>query len=191
MAKEQIRGNNPAGLTKTKKAKIEEFVNLYRGGPEEIRGNCVACFKVVYPKGKSPQAQRRNAHTLYNHPYTQKLLSEIATEIAEKADVTQERVIKEISAIAFFDPRKLFKSDGTPKPLHELDDATAAAVSSIKKIKMNDDWETLEYKIADKNSALEKLMRHLGLYQQDNEQKNVSLADALKAGIQRIKDLDG
>lgn len=189
MAVEQIRGNNSPRLTETRKAKIEQFVDLYRGGPDNLRGSAVSCYQAIYPKCKSAGAARRAAHTLYAHPYTQTLLSAKTLEVAKKADITQDRVLREVAAIALFDPRKLFEDDGSPKPLSELDDATAAAISGIKKIKIGDDWDVVEYKIADKNSALEKLMRHLGLYQQDNEQKNISLADALKAGIERVKEL--
>lgn len=40
---------------------------------------------------------------------------------------------------------------------------------------------TKKYKIADKNTALEKLAKHLGLYEKDNTQKTNPLAELIRA----------
>ena len=189
MAKEKIRGNNAPRLTKAKKIKLDQFVDLYRGGPDELRNNAIACYRHLYPRCKTENAARRASYDVFHHPYVQARLKEQTDKIMHKADITQERVVKEVASIALFDPRKLFEDDGSPKPLSKLDDATAAAISGIEVVKVGDDCSVLKYKIADKNQALEKLMRHLGLYQQDNEQQNVSLADSLIAGIKRVRHL--
>jgi phage terminase small subunit len=129
------------------------------------------------------------SHDALHHEYTAKRLAELAQESAKRADFNEDRVLKEVAAIALFDPRKLFNDDGQPKQISELDDATAAAISSIKTVKTGEESSVVEYKVNDKNQALEKLMRHLGLYQQDNEQQNTSLAAALEAGIKRARNL--
>jgi len=183
------KGKKTPRLTEAKRIRLDQFIDLYRGGPDELRNSAIDCYRYVYPRCKSDKAAKRGAYETLNHPYVQEKLKAKTDEVSEKADVTQERVLKEVASIALFDPRKLFKDDGSPVPLSELDDATAAAISGIKKIKIGDDWDVLEYKISCKNQALEKLMRHLGLYQQDNEQKTSSLADALKAGIERVRGL--
>lgn len=89
--------------------------------------------------------------------------------------ITGDRILLETARIAFFDPRKLFKDDGTPKGIHELDDDSAACIGGLKVVtKGNAEMgfgEVLEYKINEKNSALEKLFKHQGLYEQDNKQK--------------------
>ncbi|MFR4978875.1 MAG: terminase small subunit [Butyricicoccus sp.] len=43
--------------------------------------------------------------------------------------VTKDNVLREFARIAFVDPRKLFRSDGSPKPIEELDADTAAALA--------------------------------------------------------------
>jgi phage terminase small subunit len=53
-------------------------------------------------------------------------------ELAGKCDVTAEKVIREVAALAFSDVRKLFNTDGSLKLIHELDDVTAAAIASIE-----------------------------------------------------------
>lgn len=62
--------------------------------------------------------------------------------------------------------------DGTFKLPNELDDDTAAAVSSVK---MKPDGE-IEYRFWDKNASLEKAMKHLGEYEKDNEQKTDAIS---------------
>ena len=84
-----------------------------------------------------------------------------------KVELTVERTLQEIARIAFQDPRKLYREDGSQRPIHELDDDTAAAVASVeygaegaRKVRT---W--------DKNAALEKAMKHLGLFEKDNLQQ--------------------
>lgn len=176
------------------KAKYREFADLYRGGPEELRSNAKACYKHLHP-GASPKVCEAQGARILSHPYTQAYLQEKTDAVAESADITQERVLKEVARIGLFDPRKLFTNSGHPIPIQDLDDDTAAAISGLKvrQIPFGEDGELAtitEYKITDKNSALEKLMKYLGAYEKDNEQKNGSLAEALMAGINRANGRD-
>ncbi|MBB20196.1 MAG: hypothetical protein CMP20_12155 [Rickettsiales bacterium] len=174
-------------------AKLREFADLYRGGPDGVRSNAARCYAELHPGAHPKNCEARGSEYL-NHPYTQEYMREKTDKVAEKADITQERVIKEIARIGLFDARKLFDNVGNPLPITELDDDVAAAIAGIKVRQTAGDEDEvgtiIEYKIADKNSALEKLMRFLGAYEKDNKQKNESLADALMAGINRVKELD-
>ena len=91
--------------------------------------------------------------------------------LREKAEVaavvTRERLLREIGRLAFVDPRRLLREDGTMLPLHELDDDTAAAIASVEV----DEYGKLKYKLWDKGAAQEKLAKVLGVYEKDNEQK--------------------
>ncbi len=105
----------------------------------------------------------------------------------ERTGITADRVLQEVARIGLFDPRKLFRDDGEPKGIHDLDDDTAAAISGVKVSTRKDEdgkGETTvtEYKISDKNTALEKLFKHLGLYELDNQQR----VDPLVAVLDRI-----
>lgn len=121
---------------------------------------------------------------------------EIQAEIAkarkareERTAVSSDRVLLEAARLALFDPRKLFNDDGSPKGIHELDDDTAAAVAGIEVLEQFEGsgrdrvfvGYMKKYRIADKNSALEKLFRHHGLYERDNEQKTDPLTSLLHA----------
>lgn len=95
----------------------------------------------------------------------------------ERTEITQDRVLLELSRIAFFDPRKLLRDDGSPKPIGELDDGTAAALAGLE---ITEEWEgsgedrvfvgyTKKYKISDKNTAITNAMRHLGMFVDKSE----------------------
>lgn len=100
----------------------------------------------------------------------------------EKTDITAARVLQEIARLAFFDTRKLLDADGNPVPIQELDDDTAAAIAGLEVSQSgagDAKWTVKKYKVADKNSALEKLAKHLGIYEMDNKQKIDPLAEVL------------
>jgi len=108
-------------------------------------------------------------------------VAERRAEVIESMQLTTERTLREIARLAYFDPRKLLDSSGRPKPLHELDDDTAAAIAGMEVLDKYDKPEDggastvstiIKYKLADKNAALEKAMKHLGQYEQDNKQRN-------------------
>jgi phage terminase small subunit len=99
----------------------------------------------------------------------QSIIQQKQRVIAGRCEVTAEKVIREVSAVAFSDVRKLFNPDGSLKPVHELDDVTAAAISAIEV----DASGVRKIKVWDKNSAHERLCKHLGLFREDNSQKPV------------------
>ena len=76
--------------------------------------------------------------------------------------------------------------DGSPVPIHMLDDDTAACIGGIDVVSIGNAehgiGQVLKYKIWDKNSAIEKIYKQLGLYEEDNRQKT----DPLKALLDKI-----
>jgi len=138
-------------------------------------------YREAYPKSKGwkPESVHEKASTLARNVKVQSRIDELRKAASDIANVSNARVIQEIARLALFDPRKLFFDDGTPKPITSLDDDTAAALAGLD---VTEEFEgsgedrkfvgyTKKYKIADKNSALEKLAKILGLYEKDNAQK--------------------
>ena len=115
-------------------------------------------------RGNSAEAA---ASRLLSNAKVQSIIEQKQKEIARHCEVAAEKVLREISAVAFSDVRKLFHEDGSLKSIHELDDATAAAIASIEV----DAAGVRKIKIWDKNSAHERLCKHLGLFREDNGQK--------------------
>ena len=84
-----------------------------------------------------------------------------------RTEVTADRVIQELARIAFADPRKLFTPEGTLKPLDQIDDDTRGALA-IEVFQGTDadgnPTFSRKVKFADKLVALDKLARHLGMF---------------------------
>lgn len=84
-------------------------------------------------------------------------------------------MLQEAARLAFFDILKLFDSQGNPLPISELDSDTAAAILGINVVTIGNATvgvgQIRKYKLADKNSAIERLIKHMGLFSKDNEQK--------------------
>lgn len=79
----------------TVRAKLLTFADLYRGGPEELRGNATACYQRLHPTCTRETA--RNRATAYlRHPIVQEQLAERAQALSEEADITQTYVLTTI-----------------------------------------------------------------------------------------------
>jgi phage terminase small subunit len=101
-------------------------------------------------------------------------------ERAGGLNITAERVLKEIAKLAFFDPRKFFHADGSPIPICDLDDDTAAALAGMDVL---EEFEgsgetrvfvgyTKKFKLSDKRASLELLGKHLKLFTDKVEHSN-------------------
>lgn len=93
-------------------------------------------------------------------------------ERAQRVEVTQDMVVRELARVAFSDARRLFREDGSLKAPHELDDDTAAALASIEILEeyAGSGKErclvgyTKKVRRWDKTKALELLGRHLSMW---------------------------
>ena len=113
----------------------------------------------------------------------EKSRSEVVAKAEMITGVSIERTLRECGRIAYADPRKLFGPDGNPIPIPDLDDDLAAAVASIERVEeftgRGADQKLTGYtkkiKLWDKNSAIEKAMKHLGLFEKDHRQAGESI----------------
>lgn len=132
-----------------------------------------------------------SAHTqggrLLRDERIKKALNEAIDAQQRRTHITADRVLLEIARIATFDPRALFDSDGNPLPIEQLDDDTAAVIAGVDVMSAGQGAQITKYRLSSKTDALEKLMKHLGQYQADNNQHNETLADALNKGLERVK----
>ena len=92
----------------------------------------------------------------------------------KRTEITADRVLKELARIGLSDLRNVFTEAGHLKHPGSWDDATAAAIASVKVVTRpsggvdddgNKEVEHIhEIKMWDKNSALEKIAKHLGMF---------------------------
>lgn len=115
---------------------------------------------------------------------------------SERTEISADRVLLELSRLAFLDARKAFNKNGSLKPIHELDDDTAAAVAGmdITEFGSGDEQSGVvkKIKLSDKKGALELIMRHLGMLTPavqtdlDSELKKIDL-ERKKLELERLK----
>jgi len=167
------------GFTKTPQrlVRIKKFVEAYveNGGYGA---------KAAITAGYSPKSASNTATAMLRDPLVKKVLAErkaqFEAELKAKHGLTIESVLREVRRIALGDIRKLYNPDGTMKAIKDLDDDTAAMIASIdQEVLFGPDKLAIgalkKIKLFDKNSALDKAMKHLGLYETDNKQKPVSI----------------
>jgi phage terminase small subunit len=117
-----------------------------------------------------------------------------------KARLSTERVLQELERAIFADPRKLYDEKARLKPIHLLDEDTAAAIASLDVDEIGTGKgpqgraieRTTKVRFVDKLVAIDRAMRHLGLYERDNRQmqSNLTIQVELVAAPPRDDDDD-
>ncbi|WP_310731021.1 terminase small subunit, partial [Burkholderia multivorans] len=111
------------GKAKKLSAKHQRFVDEYL-----IDLNAT---KAAERAGYSKRTAGQIGFELLKKPEIAEAISEAMKAREQRTGITQDRVLRELARIAFFDPRKLFDADGRPLPISELDDDTAAAIAGL------------------------------------------------------------
>jgi phage terminase small subunit len=118
-------------------------------------------------------------------PEIETTIERLKAERRERTGINADRVLLELARLAYSDPRRLYRPDGTLRPPAEWDDDTAASISAVEseeEVTFSPDTEsrtvtvTRKVKRWDKKGALELLGKHLGLFT-DKDQKPVAQAD--------------
>lgn len=146
--------------------------------------------------GYSPKTAQVQGSQLLSNLMVKEVLAQKMAKRAEKTEITAERVLLELSRLAFLDVRKAFNKNGSLKAIHELDDDTAAAVAGmdITEFGSGDEQSGVlkKIKLSDKKGALELVMRHLGMLTPavqvdlDSELKKVDL-ERKRLELERLK----
>ncbi|MEK6398076.1 MAG: terminase small subunit, partial [Terriglobus sp.] len=139
-------------------------------------------------------------------PEIAKAIAQHTQKVMAALDYGVERVLQQVARMAFFDPRKLYDPKGNLKPIHELDDDTVPALAGreveeggrgliVTKRKGKSGrnqtsavpvTRTAKIKLADRGSALDKLMRYHALYK-DKLDVKVDVTDELAEKIAKAQ----
>jgi len=133
--------------------------------------------------GYNPKTAHSAGQRLLSHVEVSGRLADRARDVGAAAELEAKHELREAGRLSRSDVRRIFRADGTLKDPHEWDDDTAAAIASIEVIEeyegKGEDRKLSGYlkkvRLWDKNAALEKTIRHLGLYEKDNKQRGESL----------------
>lgn len=143
--------------------------------------------------GYSKKTANEQSTRLLAKVHIQKYLQAKEKKIEEKIDVTVEKIIREYSRIAFFDPRKLFNDDDNLKQMTELGDEDAAVIGGLDvenlyegRGKDRENVGTLKkVKLVDKIRALDSLAKIKGLFVEKVEHSGkITIDDLITKKVQ-------
>ncbi|NBB11809.1 terminase small subunit [Pseudomonas sp. SLFW] len=174
-------------LTAKQQRFVEEYLKDLNGTQAAIRA------------GYSQKTAAVIAAENLTKPNVQAAIAEGMQKRSSRTGITADRVLQELGRLAFVDIRRAYNADGSLKPLHELDDDTAAAVAGMDVTEIGTGDDAIGFvkkiKLSDKKGALELVMRHLGMLSPpghvdlDAELKRIEIEKrrielvALKAGL--------
>jgi phage terminase small subunit len=194
VAKKPVKSAKPAKRAKkrvkagTSKASAAHrralFVEAYlRNGGNATQASIEAGFP--------PISAGRNADRLMKDSEISAKIASRRAELLAAAEkltaITSEEVVLSMTRAVRFDPRKLFRPDGSMVPIYELDDDTALALQAIEVDEIKADGQLLGFtrkiKACDRNVAREQAHKFFGHYKEDNKQKGESAISALLAAV--------
>jgi len=156
------RSREPVLMPALKNPKHELFAQYVAKGMKDCDAYVEAGYK--YNRG--------NASALKTKENISARIEELIEKASDKAEISIERVLRELGRVGFQDPRNLFSKEGGIKGIHDLDQDTAAAIASVELVsrksgETDDDGNPIYEQIHkvrtwDKVSALEKMARILG-----------------------------
>lgn len=145
-------------LTEKQKRFCQEYIIDFNGAQSAIRAG--------YSKKSAKEISSENL----TKPNIQEYIKELIKEQQIRTEVTADKVLKELSLIAFFDVGLLYNDDGTLKPITELPEEITKAIHSVKnRIEKQgqdkEDWaEIKEIRSHDKLRALELIGKYFSMF---------------------------
>lgn len=114
----------------------------------------------------------KKAWKLLKHPKVQERIEQHRKAALESNQLSIDKIVQEYSALAFFDPAKLFDAQGNPIPISELDEATRKAIAGLDVFEQHEGsgkdrrlvGYTKKYRLASKQAALDSLAEWLGMF---------------------------
>lgn len=148
-----------------------------------------ACEAAGYGRDGDIDYQQKLGRKLLRDKKVADVIERRLTDSLKGIGINKGRVLVEIKRIATFDARKLFFDDGTPIPIQDLDDDTAACVSGVEVIEQFEGsgenrrftGYLKKYRICDKNKALDMLGKNLRLFGEDVNNAKDRLDEVLDA----------
>lgn len=137
-------------------------------------------------KSSSYDCAKTEANRLFTKPYIKRRIEELRAERSKRLEISADKVLTEMAKLSFYDPRAFFDADGRLKPIDEIDPDQAAVLAGIdvttKIVGEEKDGIVMltKIKLPDKGANLERLAKHLGLFERDNRQKTDPLTELIK-----------
>ena len=134
--------------------------------------------------GYSARTAYQQGSVLLRHPDVVARLGNRLNEVVEQAILSTDRWAKEMAAIGHLDPGEFFDDSGALIPIKQLPEHVRRAIGSIEHATEVDKEGNVTHhtkiKPNDKNTALANIGRHLGVFDEDNRQRNQPIQIAIQ-----------
>lgn len=142
--------------------------------------------------GYSAKTANEQASRLLANVKVARLVDEKTIKLANKLEITAERVLTEIARLAYVDITQAYDEHGGLLPLHQMPEDVRRAIASIEVAEERVDGEVVgqirKVKFWDKKGSLDQLGRHLKLFTDVVEVKDTTpMADRMKLARERAK----
>lgn len=154
------RAKNINNLTDKQVLFCKEFIIDMNGKQAAIRA------------GYTPNSAEQHASRLLSNGKVQSYIAILKDKRSERTQITADMVLTELAKIGFSDLSQFVDENYQLKPLSEIEGKSAAIAS----LSVNESYteygthKTVNFKLHDKLSALEKIAKHIGFFEKDNEQ---------------------
>jgi len=155
----------------------KRFINRYF---ETLNGKQSAIYA-----GYSEATAKQIAYNILQEPEVEDYLEELRGKSEQKHSISKDRWLSEIEAIGFSNIQDFISQGNTVKDISMLPEEKAKAVGSIKKTVTEFDGgskSTVEFKLHDKLNALDKIGRHFGYFEKDNDQSKPQNTNIINLG---------
>jgi len=147
--------------------------------------------------GYAPNNAKEQAYSLLRHSEVKARIDELFSEIYERNKMGIDEAISILTDIARTEPADIFHEDGTMKDIHDIPKFARQAIEGVE-FKTKYVWDELleehvavsfpdKLKMTGKQAAIDKMLKHLGGYKVDNEQKK---AEVTVLNINPLEDYD-
>ena len=130
------------------------------------------CQSAIYA-GYSEATARQKAYELLQDEEIEAYLSQLRSKSEVKHGISKDRWLSELEAVGFSNIQDFISDGNNIKDFSKLPEQKTKAVSSVKKTVIEfegGEKQTVEFKLHDKLNALDKIGRHFGYFEKDNEQ---------------------
>lgn len=124
--------------------------------------NATRAYRVAYPSVKRDETARANSSRMLTNANVAKYIADRMQERQKRTEITQDRVLEELAAIAFARATDYAAVKGECVRIKDTDSLTDQQIKAIAGIK--EGKFGIELKLNDKEKALELLGRHLGMF---------------------------
>lgn len=164
--------------TNAVKAERDDFALLFANA--YLSNGCNAERAITELTGETGDVARTRGQQMRLRQDVQQYIEDGRRRAMHLSKVESSSVLRQLVRMVFFDARDIFDERGALLPPSQWPDSIAQSVQSVK---VNEFYETTdgerelvgytkEVKFTSRESAMNMLMRHLGMFERDNKQKS-------------------